>query len=375
MNNTYSDLQSKVFDWLRFPLIVGVVFIHCFGEPFDFSSLDLSQPSGLDFYNFFRVSISKVLTHVCVPVFFFISGSLFFIGLEKWSKIVYLKKIKKRIKSLFVPFLLWNLIGILSPLAGAFRDAGFYGIHCFFEDKGYWHLFWDCEKWNLDGINWIGGGTPSSSPYLIPLWFLRDLIVVSLCSPILYFFLNFLRSLGVLLLALCYISGIFLNIPGVSSTAFFFFGAGAFFRLNNIDVTKFSYKYRWFFYISALVLWILCTLFNGHNTYEGNLVYPIYVIIGSVALLNLATTIVHNNIITMPLICSKSSFFIYLSHTIWITRIVTLISQKIFGGDNALMLFASYMFVPLTTIAICILLYSLLSKFMPKVCKILLGGR
>lgn len=375
MNNTNYDLQCKVFEWLRFPLIVGVVFIHCFGEPFDFSSLDLLQPSGMDLYNLFRVSISKVLTHVCVPVFYLISGSLFFIGLEEWSNNVYLKKIKKRTKSLIVPFLLWNLIAILSPLVGTFRNGGFYGIQCFFEEKGYWHLFWDCEKWNFDRVNWIGESIISSSPYLVPLWFLRDLIVVSLCSPILFYLFKYFRSLGVFLLALCYISGVFLNIPGVSPTAFFFFGAGAFFRLNNVDVTNFSYRYRWVFYITAFVLWIICTLFNGHNTFEGNLVYPIYVITGSLALLNLTTTIVQNNIIRMPQICSKSSFFIYLIHTIWITRIVTLIAQKIFGVDNSLMLVVSYMFVPLTTIAICILLYSLLNKYVPMVCKILLGGR
>lgn len=34
----YSDLQFRVFDWLRFPLIVGVVFIHCFGKPFEYEA-------------------------------------------------------------------------------------------------------------------------------------------------------------------------------------------------------------------------------------------------------------------------------------------------------------------------------------------------
>ena len=51
------QLQYKVFDWLRFPLIVGVVFIHCFGKPFDFSAIDFGNLSGEDYYNLFRVSI------------------------------------------------------------------------------------------------------------------------------------------------------------------------------------------------------------------------------------------------------------------------------------------------------------------------------
>lgn len=77
-----SQLTYKVFDWLRFPLIVGVVFIHSFGTPFNYEALDINNLYGIDYYNLFRVSISKVLTHVCVPTFYFISGYLFFKGLE-----------------------------------------------------------------------------------------------------------------------------------------------------------------------------------------------------------------------------------------------------------------------------------------------------
>ena len=50
-----SQLIYKVFDWLRFPLIVGVVFIHSFGKPFDYEALDIYNLSGIDCYNLFRV--------------------------------------------------------------------------------------------------------------------------------------------------------------------------------------------------------------------------------------------------------------------------------------------------------------------------------
>lgn len=68
--NGKMNMQYKLFDWLRFPLIVGVVFIHCFGEPFDYDSIDFSQLSSMDFYNLFRVSISQVATHYVCPFSF-----------------------------------------------------------------------------------------------------------------------------------------------------------------------------------------------------------------------------------------------------------------------------------------------------------------
>ena len=154
----YSDLQFKVFDWLRFPLIVGVVFIHCFGKPFDFDAIDFANLSAMDYYNLFRVAISRVLTHICVPVFYLISGYLFFIRLEKWDNSVYLNKLKKRSKSLLIPFLIWNSFAIILSLIGTYRHEGLLGIHNFFVENGYWHLYWDCYVWNVDRLNWIGGG-------------------------------------------------------------------------------------------------------------------------------------------------------------------------------------------------------------------------
>ena len=152
------DIQYKVFDWLRFPLIVGVVLIHSFGKPFDYEALDFYHLSGMDYYNLFRVSISQVLTHVCVPTFYFISGHLFFNGLEFWDKTRWIKKVKRRIKTLLVPFLIWNTISIIIALQGLLRREGWEGVHLFFIDNSYWHLYWDCNEWNLDRTNWLGGG-------------------------------------------------------------------------------------------------------------------------------------------------------------------------------------------------------------------------
>lgn len=370
-----SDLQFRVFDWLRFPLIVGVVFIHCFGKPFDYNALNFTHLTGMDCYNLFRVSISQVLTHVCVPIFYLISGYLFFIGLEKWNWETYVTKLKKRCRSLLIPFLIWNTICIMIAVLGVFRHEGFVGVQSFFADNGYLHLFWDCNHWNLDRTNWLGGANVASSPYLTPLWFLRDLMVVCVCTPLLHYFFRIVRGWSLLILAACYITGIFLPMPGFSIAAFFFFGSGGYFSMNKIDTTKITYKYRKIIYTVAALLWLVCTFFNGHNTIQGDIVYPFYVIIGSLATLNIATYIVSHDLLKIPQTFSKGSFFVYLLHNIMVISIVTRVARIVFGESSPVLMTVSYLVVPVVTTIICITVYYLLNKFIPKICAVLTGSR
>ena len=371
----YTELQFKVFDWLRFPLIVGVVFIHSFGKSFDYNAIDFAHLTGIDCYNLFRVSISQVLTHVCVPTFYLISGYLFFIGLEKWNWKTYLNKIKKRIKTLLVPFLIWNTICILLALYGVFRHEGLIGVQSFFANNNYMHLYWDCKAWNLDRTNLLGGGNIATSPYCVPLWFLRDLMVVCVCSPLLFILFRFTRAVGVILLTVLYITGVFVPVSGFSIMAFLFFGMGAYCRMNGIDTTKSTYRYRKLIYVVTIILWVVCTMLNGHNTKPGNIVYPFYVIVGCMSTINIATFFVEKRKIKMPEFFSKASFFIYLLHTIWVISIVTNVACKIFGETNPLLLTVNYLLVPIVTIAICLLAYCILNKLAPALLHVLTGDR
>lgn len=83
----YTDLQSRTIEWLRFPLVVAVVFIHSFGEPKEYvlPLQNISTFSGVDIYNLTRICFSHVLTHIAVPVFFVISGYLFFYNVKEFT--------------------------------------------------------------------------------------------------------------------------------------------------------------------------------------------------------------------------------------------------------------------------------------------------
>ena len=96
--NLSEKLQSDTITWLRFPLIVGVVFIH--------DNITLGQNSGVINPFWFDCVIrlfSDVLPRVCVPLFFIISGFLFFYGVKN-LRLSYVNKVKRRFRTLFIPY-------------------------------------------------------------------------------------------------------------------------------------------------------------------------------------------------------------------------------------------------------------------------------
>ena len=81
MNNNYNSpqwesCQFDVFDILRFPLVILVIYIHCtIGIPYG----PLAFDNILDVANIgvlLRIYISNIISSVCVPTFFLISGYL-----------------------------------------------------------------------------------------------------------------------------------------------------------------------------------------------------------------------------------------------------------------------------------------------------------
>ena len=144
---TNDELLSKTISYLRFPLTVGVVFIH-FGLSKGLNIHGVKQ--GLenpDWYFFIIKLISETLARIGVPLFFIISGFLFFYR-NDFSKDVYRKKLRTRFITLFVPFVLWNCVAIMWKLKCLLP-----GISSFYRPV-------EIEKW-IDGLwlFWVSFGS------------------------------------------------------------------------------------------------------------------------------------------------------------------------------------------------------------------------
>ena len=175
MNPT--QLQSSTIDLLRFPLAIMVIFIHMNPKVINFLEADFNLISGHGIYNLIGIVCSHTLTSIAVPTFFLISGFLFFVNFPKWSWEGYRSKLKSRLKTLVIPYFLWNAIPfiliVISMLAGILlKGNSTDGVYTFITEKS-WHIFYDCHEWGTTRINWLGENLRMTGPLDLPLWFLR----------------------------------------------------------------------------------------------------------------------------------------------------------------------------------------------------------
>ena len=184
------DRYSNAIAKLRFPLIVAVVLIHC-------NISDYNVAAGhLYGYKWFRLVAIHLMAEVAVPAFFFISGYLLYANdVFTWNQ--YGLKLRKRVKSLLVPYLLWNTICFLLVVALQLMKPDFrLLLHKSVADmqlKDFFFIYWDLGQ--VENI----AGRPG--PLLGPLWFLKELMILVIASPLLRYPLKHIRWWWPLLLA------------------------------------------------------------------------------------------------------------------------------------------------------------------------------
>ena len=369
-------LQSATIDLLRFPLAIMVIFIHMNPEVINLFDADFSLCSGHGIYNVTGVLLSHVLTHIAVPTFYFISGFLFFINFQKWSWEGYKKKLSSRIKTLLVPYLLWNaipfLLAVLAMLAAVtIKGKPIEGVETFIVEKN-WHIFYDCNEWGTTRINWLGENLRMTGPYDFPLWFLRDLIVVTIMTPIIYYAIKMLNLFIISILFIAYISRIWTLLPGFHITAFFYFSTGAYFALNKININQFVDKYKLLFIPICIILLVATTIYDGVNTVIGQNIHPLFVCTGVFTAFFVASRcIIKYNIMPNKMLV-PSCFFIYAIHGVCFPligsplRLTRSVLHYIIPGNTGIEEGFCYIISPIVTAFLCILLLMFVRRLFPK---------
>lgn len=90
--------ESETISYLRFPLIVLVVMIHSKFDGVVVNGVGLMHDGGFPCYSTISTLVSNIIASIAVPLFYFISGFLFFFKTAFFSFDVYCSKIKKRAK-------------------------------------------------------------------------------------------------------------------------------------------------------------------------------------------------------------------------------------------------------------------------------------
>lgn len=340
--NQYLSKKLKV---ISFILICLVVLLH--------SQIVFHSPEGIS--TFIQQLFSENVTRVAVPSFFLLSGYLFAINLDNSNlKRNFGNKIKKRFKSLAVPYLLWSLFCFL-----------FVGcIQLVIPIKPN-HLYFNLSFAEIIKEFFI---YPTIA---YQLWFIRDLFIMALISPVLYLGIRYLR--WVFLLLIFYVVFFVSSPPVISSSSIAFFSLGLYIATYHKSWLNFRFHSKLWFIVP--LLWLGFCFANQTFHLAGTWPFFLNVGLGAISIWSLYDLIgTPNQKRLWDSAIISLSFFIYLTHE----PILTLIKYSyiyFIGVDSIFNSLLLFFITPILAILICWGLATFLQKEFPNFFGILTGGR
>lgn len=344
MNQAESDRLAM----LRLPLIAGVIFIHAFS---------LQAPYPADLNAVVQLMLSEGIARLAVPIFFLMAG--FFLygsgpGLG-WSWPIYRAKLKARARTLLVPMLLWGLItlGIFS-LAQALPQT-----RAYFSGA--------TVVANFSAADWLNAllGV-SGSPLAYQFWFIRDLIIAVVASPVLVLLLNTGPRFTLALLTLLWLFTP-KPYPIPAPEAVLFFTLGLFCRARGLSLFSLDRAARWL-WAPYLLLVALTPLYLGSP--YGLAVQKVGIAPGvplALWLTGLASP--GGGLGRVLLRYAPASFFVFAAHEPLLTVVKKLLPKAV---PSAL---GVYLLAPVIVLAVLLVLHALLARALPRVAGVLSGGR
>lgn len=339
--------KSVVFNYIKFILILGVVAIHSS----IYAHCDIpANPIGRGIVLFF----ANGLTKVCVPCFFLLSGYLYFNNVDRFTRVTYLSKTRRRIYSLLIPYLLWNVIGLgIALLKYRFFNYPSFGV----VEEGHLYIprlvegFWDYAN---------------GYPYAFAFWFIRNLIIFVVLSPLAYLIGG--RNVYIFGAFIVALAAFDISLWGFE---YFILGCGiaTFFKKQLLEIKRsaaFPTLIIWVG-IAAATLWVDFGRFGSLMLMSASVCafFSLYYIFRQ------AEPRLDNRFVSTIV---ASTFFIYAVHQFFVT--VTLdFYIGIFNIETAAGGIAAFLLSFLTKVAVSFIVWLIMRRCMPGVTRVLSGGR
>lgn len=288
-----------------------------------------------------------------IPFFFFISGYWFFrIDVNNSSvKMEITNKIKRRVKTVVVPYILWNTFGMLFymvitriPILAERMNSG--------------------EVIGINLSNIING--IFFHRYYFTFWYMQDLIILIALSPLLFLVLKnkVTACMGILVLGILNYMGIDIRVCQLTSMLFFIVGGAVGIYARNWFEARTKYAA---YYI--LIFVVFCITVNLNLFDLGKFVFTFMPIVIWKAM----DFFISDNVLLAE---SKwfmgQSFFIYAMHVIPVTVIGHLFIKS--NRGNAWII-GSYLVIPLLTLFLIYIIAKILYKYTPHFYRSICGGR
>ncbi|NDW10425.1 acyltransferase [Dysgonomonas sp. 520] len=347
---------------ISFVSMVMVVILHSYNVILNTLSGSITITKG---YNYFiQTFISQGIVRVAVPLFFLISGYLFFRNINTGAFNEFLQKYKTRFKSLVIPYLFWSIWCIFLYLILQSIPAS----KPFFTTD----LIRDYSFSDLLNRIFI-------TPLPYQFWFVRDLVIWVILSPLVYRILKYTKALfliiGFIAWSFEFDFVIFTNI------SFFFFLTGSYLGINRVKfdlLLQKDFKYTYLFvclWLITVTVFTCLTYIDYAHEWVLVLFYKTSTLVGIVALWFGYDKIYRNKDISkkwyFPIF--KYSFFIYVIHE----PMMVMMRKGLYSflGFNQLSSFIIYFAAPLIVITFAISVGALMRRFLPKIYAFVTGER
>lgn len=354
-----SKYLSRKIQFITLFAMLSVVFIHSYNFSDSFLTPTTSISEGLKFGALFQYFFSNALLRFAVPLFFIISGYLFYRKFES-IKSSYLKKLKNRFFSLVIPYFLWALFSGLLLFLMSYNELLF-NIPIVAEKVQF--TLWGCLL----------------NPPAFQLWYLQQLIIFTVISPLIYLAVKYTRGFILILFGLFWLLDLHFII---NSQALFFFSFGAYVSIFNKhkyfirkDKPLFTTLITIFWVLLSAVITLLASLQidNIGVTLIRLIMYKINEVVGVISVWvlfdHIFKRIIKNKIMVLA---SNHLFFIFVLHEplLHFTYQLALMSN-----NSDLSHLIIYIFLPISVIAFCIIIGMCVKKINKNLYNVLTGGR
>jgi peptidoglycan/LPS O-acetylase OafA/YrhL len=356
------DISNRI-DILRFPLIVGVVLIHSYGFSITYSDVTVCIVSVPYSAVLFQTLVSWEYGQIAVPLFFFISGFLYFVDFKlEWQAIG--QKFRARVKTLLTPYLFWNCIVLLFFAIAQF--VPWLSVYFSGEKK----LIADYKLFDyFDAIF----GLDSVFPIARHFWFIRDLMILIFLSPLFYLAAKYTSWFGALLLSCIWFTKVGSESIAVSSEATLFFFIGLLFSRKEFDISWVDRHGRLIISIYlclSTVDAVLCDRFA--YSYQ---LHRLSILLGIMSVWYLSGRTSDNPILKRTLVkLSALSFFVYAAHEPAL-RVMKKILYRLFQPSNGAEIIFIYLLAPLLIILACLVIAIFVRKHLQHFYQVITGYR
>jgi surface polysaccharide O-acyltransferase-like enzyme len=342
---------------------VGVVLIHAHGFAVKMSGGALGgqeMPRGAEFA---QELITQVWAQIAVPLFFLVSGYLFFRDYAP-SRLYLQTKLRKKIRTLFVPYMIWNIVVLLmlysaqtipafaGYISGENKPVAQYGVYDYFNA--------------FIGID--------DRPVCAQFWYIRDLMLMILFSPIIWVLLKRLCWIGLALLAGAWFFGLEFRVINFSYTALMFFYLGGLMMVKQWPLNQ-SDRFGLLITVGYLVLSVIEAWSRARGKTFNLQAHNTILLTGMAAVWYITGRLVVNNQARQLLgYLAGLSFFVYAAHAPLVIVVKKLL-YKLTEPTGSIEIIIMYLSAPVLTILITLGAGIVLRRILPGVFKVVTGSR